>query len=825
MTHRAGDDARPTSGSAIHVAGIVQGVGFRPFVYGLALRHGLSGWVLNNSSGVSIRVFGSEDSLLAFASDLAAEAPPLAVIDQLDVLPLTPAEIDAARNAGALAGFSIRESEDQPQSFVPVSPDVATCPECLNDLWDPGNRRFRYPFTNCTNCGPRFTIVRAIPYDRPNTTMAPFRMCDQCQSEYDDPGDRRFHAQPNACPVCGPQLRLVVSSHANQDTATETGTDLRGDDALRAARRLIDEGKIVAVKGLGGYHLSCNAADDNAVRTLRDRKGRIGKPFAVMAPNLDAVRSFAIVSGDDASLLRMRTAPIVLLPKRDDCWLSEHVAPGNRMIGVMLPYTPLHHLLLESPTQMSDSHVRPPVFVMTSGNLSEEPIVKDDDEALARLASIADAFLQHNREIYVHCDDSVVRSFRGQPTPIRRARGYAPAPIRLPVSLPPILAVGGELKNTFCLTNGDYAFMSQHIGDMENLETLRAFEQVVAHYTKIFRVEPAMLACDMHPRYLSTRWASAYADEHDLPLIEVQHHHAHIAAVMAEHGLSTEQSVIGVALDGTGYGPDATIWGGEFLVANYAEYVRAGHLRVAPLPGGDAAIRRPYRMALAYLWDAGVDWNELLPPVQTASPEEQRILQRQLEAGLNTVGTSSMGRLFDAVASIAGIRHTVSYEAQAAMEMEALAVTAERGPCPISPYELEITPLKPERTKIGAAVQPSPNLQSLSAELQFEIDPRPLIRQIADDVVRGTSPEAISARFHATVAMIVRDACRHIRHRTGLEQVALSGGVFQNMVLLTLVVDMLEEAGFETLVHYRVPTNDGGIALGQAMVAQYAKRP
>ena len=844
------------AGRRIHVQGIVQGVGFRPFVYGLAVRHGLRGWVLNNSSGVEIEVFGADGALDAFVRELDMDKPPLAVIDVLTVQPIA---------GEPPVAFTIRHSAAQPDAFVPVSPDVAVCDDCLRELFDPQDRRYRYPFINCTNCGPRFTIVRDIPYDRPLTTMAPFVMCPTCQAEYENPANRRFHAQPNACPDCGPMLQLLASPGAD-DARLGLAEPLAGDAALLHAQRLLDSGHIVAVKGLGGYHLACDATDDAAVLTLRSRKGRVGKPLAVMAPDLDTVRSFAHVTPAEARLLTSRERPIVLLRKRKHdgrnvgagagkdagapgARLSEHVAPGNLTVGVMLPYTPLHHLLLH---RDETSSTPAPVYVMTSGNLSEEPIVKDDDQALERIAPLADAFLLHNRAIHIHCDDSVVRVFREEALPIRRARGYAPFPVRLPHVLRPILAVGGELKNTFCLTNGRYAFLSQHMGDMENLETLRAFEAAVEHFARIFRVRPEWVARDMHPAYLSTRWAEAYAAQNGLPVIAVQHHHAHIAGVMAEHGLDNDDRVIGVALDGTGYGTDGTIWGGEILVASYNSFQRVGALRPVPLPGGDAAIRRPYRVALAHLWAAGMAWDEALPPVAACPPEERRILKRQLETGLNTVPTSSMGRLFDAVAALAGVRQTVTYEAQAAMEFEALAqesgstaydvqdvirpvqasplhdsrATDRRGGIlnarrTLGKAHLQVTAAKSSSQESRERPVEPASLQSGVSEVQFEIDPRPVLRQLVQDVLAGTAPGVISFRFHQAMADVVRDACLAARDLSGLHTVALSGGVFQNVLLLGAVLDRLQSSGFKALTHLHIPANDGGLALGQALVAHY----
>ncbi len=794
------------SARSIHIEGIVQGVGFRPFIYGLASRYRLGGWVLNNSSGVEIEICGDDAVIDEFVRSIRSECPPLAVIDMLIETP-----VDAAPCANQVGGsreFVIRESEDQPHAFVPISPDVATCPDCLHEIFDPANRRYHYPFTNCTNCGPRFTIVRDIPYDRPLTTMAAFKICDACRAEYEDPANRRFHAQPNACPDCGPQVSLSAST-SGRLTQTLQG-HIVGDEALSTTQTLLDSGYILAIKGLGGYHLACDTGNDEAVQRLRERKGRVDKPFAVMTANIAAVRTFACVSEAEVALLTSRQSPIVLLRKRADCWLSDLVAPGNDRVGVMLPYTPLHHLLLNDTWENGVSSDHPRTYVMTSGNLSEEPIIKDNGTAHAQLDSLVDGFLDHNRDIYIPCDDSVVRAFRDKIIYIRRSRGYAPSPIRMPFPMKPLLAVGGELKNTFCLTNGQYAFMSQHIGDMENLETLNAFEHSADQFQRIFRVEPEAIACDMHPAYLSTRWAEQYATEHDLPLIQVQHHHAHVAAVMAEHGLGLDERIIGLSLDGTGYGTDGTIWGGEILICGYASFARIGRLRPAPLPGGDAAIKRPYRTALAYLRDAGISWHESLAPVQAASQDERRILQRQLETGLNTPMTSSTGRLFDAVAAIAGARQVVTYEAQAAMEFESLASSAGA-----HAYSL-IGAIKSTRSDTDRRSQ---SLLSHPPGLQFEFDTRPVVQQVVDDVLCGVPQESISARFHETIAEAMLICCRLARNETGLDRVALSGGVFQNSLLLGSILDRLADDGFTVLMHRQLPANDGGLALGQAVIA------
>ncbi|HEY77338.1 MAG TPA: carbamoyltransferase HypF, partial [Thermoflexia bacterium] len=572
----------------IHITGVVQGVGFRPFVYNLATQLGVSGWVLNSSSGVEIEAVAPPGVLDEFVERLRTDAPPLARIESITVTECDPAVSDPAT---LQSGFTIRHSEARPGEFQPISPDIAICDDCLRELFDPNDRRYRYPFINCTNCGPRFTIIKDIPYDRPSTTMAPFKMCPECQAEYDDPTNRRFHAQPNACPVCGPRVWLQVPTPQPETLHLETqnlNPETAPDAPIQAARQLLREGAIVAIKGLGGFHLACDATNDEAVARLRERKGRVDKPFAIMAFDLETVERFCEVNDAERALLTSRERPIVLLRRKPDCPISPLVAPNNRYLGVMLPYTPLHYLLLE-PTGdgLPPAGPWPLALVMTSGNYSEEPIAIDNDEALERLAHLADAFLLHDRDIHARCDDSVVRIFQGEELPIRRSRGYAPYPIHLPFDLPQVLAVGAELKNTFCLTRDRYAFLSQHIGDMENYETLRFFEQMVEQLARTFRVQPEIVAHDMHPGYLTTRYAHERSGEAPATcdLLPVQHHHAHIASCMAENGLSGEQPVIGVAFDGTGYGTDGAIWGGEFLIADYRSFRRAAHLKYVPLPG------------------------------------------------------------------------------------------------------------------------------------------------------------------------------------------------------------------------------------------------
>lgn len=747
------------------VTGVVQGVGFRPFVYGLAGRLGLVGWVRNTSAGVTIEVEGIPPQVDEFRAALTRDAPSLSRIESVAAELVPP-------DGGSQ--FEIRESAPQAGAFQPVSPDVCICDDCLRELFDPADRRYRYPFINCAHCGPRFTIIKDIPYDRPQTTMAPFEMCPDCAREYHDPLDRRFHAQPTACPACGPSVWLESGEFA-----------IRGSQpAIDEAKRLLSQGKIVAVKGLGGFHLACDATNESAVAELRRRKGRVDKPFALMMADMAAVERTCHVSPEERGLLLSRERPIVLLRRREAALhpIAPSVAPRQRTLGVMLPYTPLHYLL------MADSRWQ--VLVMTSGNYSEEPIATRNDEALARLGPLADAFLLHDRGIHIRADDSVVRVVESKPAasplPVRRSRGYAPLPIRLPFGAPCILAVGGELKNTFCVARDQYAFLSHYIGDMENLETLQSFEQGIAHFESLFRIAPEIIAHDLHPDYLSTRFA--IRNSQAARRIAVQHHHAHIAACLAENGHDGKQPVIGVAFDGAGYGTDGAIWGGEFLIAGYSNFERAAHLAYVPLPGGDAAVRKPARMALAHLLAAGIPLARDLPPLSALSPAEQRVVERQIAAGLNSPPTSSMGRLFDAAASIIGLRHEVNYEGQAAIELEAIADPSETG-----------------AYSFGAAPE--------------SIQPGPVIRALAADFRGGAPAPVLAARFHNGVANLVRDVCIRLREARGLNQVALSGGVFQNETLLVGTLARLRGAGFEVFTHHLVPPNDGGIALGQAVVA------
>jgi hydrogenase maturation protein HypF len=763
-------DSEAIARRGFHVSGVVQGVGFRPFIYNLARSHTLTGWVGNTSSGVDIEVEGPSSAIAAFQDAITTDAPPLAHIDAIQSHDLPPRGDHA---------FEIRHSQAQAGQFQPISPDVATCNACLAEILDPADRRYRYPFTNCTHCGPRFTIIRDIPYDRPQTTMAPFTMCPACQAEYDDPADRRFHAQPNACPACGPRLTL----------APTPGGDLPADlpaDPLAATRTLLAGGWIVAIKGMGGFHLACDARNASAVEQLRARKGRRGKPFALMVRDLETARALCAVSDAEAALLGSQERPIILLPAHPDNGIPPAVAPRQRTLGLMLPYTPLHHLLLQPEPGIPD------VLVMTSGNLSEEPIATGNDEALSCLGGLADAFLLHDREIHIRCDDSVARVFQGAELPIRRARGYAPYPVHMGADTFPLLACGAELKNTFCLTRGPYAFLSQHIGDLENLETMAAFRASVAHFERLFRAQPQALAYDLHPNYLATRYALQRAADEALPAIGVQHHHAHIAACLAEH--RHPGPVIGVAFDGTGYGDDGAIWGGEFLLADRRGYRRLAHLAYLPLPGGDAAVRRTYRMAWSYLRHAfGAEWPDL-STLRGCDLVERRVVERQMVAGLNAPLTSSIGRLFDAVSALCGVCLEATYEGQAAIELEMLADPTEDA--------LYDWPL-------GDPADGNP----------WALDPAPLIRAIVTDVSAAVAVARIAARFHNTLAQMVTDVCRCLRQSTGIGEVALSGGVWQNVTLLQQTRARLHAAGFTVYIHRLVPPNDGGLALGQAAVA------
>ena len=744
----------------VNVNGIVQGVGFRPFVYQLAGLHGLKGEVANTSSGVIIHIEGPARQVSSFEADLAAKHPPLAYIVEID------SQSDTVKN---YSEFVITKSKGKSRISTLISPDVSICEDCLSELLDPDNRRYHYPFINCTNCGPRYTIIDDIPYDRPKTSMRHFKMCTACQSEYDDPHDRRFHAQPNACADCGPRVSLF-DGHRNE---------IQAIDPIGKAAQLLKQGFILAIKGLGGYHLAADAGHGEAIRHLRERKMRAEKPFALMSFDLDSTRRYAVTEAAEEKLLTSIQRPIVLLRKKHPNCISEDVAPKNKYFGVMLPYTPLHYLLLNHGFA---------ALVMTSGNLSEEPIAIDNDEAFNRLTDIADYFLVHDRDIYLRSDDSIVRHVAGSKRFLRRSRGYVPIPIFLRNEVPPILACGGELKNTICVTKQNQAFLSQHIGDLENPATHEFLELTATHLERILDIYPQIIAFDMHPGYFSTQFAR---EQEARDKIAVQHHHAHIVSCMAEHQL--EGPVIGLSFDGTGYGTDAAIWGGEVLIAEEHEFHRAGHLAYVPMPGGDAAIREPWRMALSYLQDAfGEGFRDLnLPFLKAIDSPRQAVISQMIFRRVNSPLTSSLGRLFDGVAAICGIRNQVNFEGQAAIELEMLAADAAD-----STYEYEWVEGN-----------------------SFKIPTAPIIRGIVKDLGGGGSVADISAKFHRTLVCLFADICAVIRKEQGLDRVVMSGGVFQNAILLTGLAAELEKRGFTVFSHRLVPTNDGGLALGQAVAA------
>jgi hydrogenase maturation protein HypF len=756
-------------GARIHVTGVVQGVGFRPFVYALAKRLELFGWVRNTSAGVDLEVDGELEAIKSFERALHEEAPPLAKIDCIEIEVIQPI---------GFSEFLIIHSQPLEGAFQPISPDVSICEDCRREMDDPEDRRYRYPFINCTNCGPRFTIIEDIPYDRPKTTMASFELCSHCSDEYHDPLDRRFHAQPVACSDCGPKVWLEMDG----DVIAEA------EDAIQEARRLLKKGKVIAIKGLGGFHLACDATSVEAVAELRRRKHRVDKAFAVMMVELETIEKHCFLDNRERELIGSHERPIVIVKRNPNSSIAREVAPGQDTLGVMLPYSPLHYLLLEVEQGFPES------LVMTSGNFSEEPIATSNEDARGRLAPLADAFLLHDRGIRIRCDDSVVRAFEQSVYPLRRSRGYAPYPVHLHREAIPLIGVGGELKNTFCLTRGRYAFLSQHIGDMENYETLASFEDGVEHLENLFRIKPEAVIYDLHPNYMSTRYALERAEREGLPAVGVQHHHAHIAACMAENGLDGKDPVIGVSFDGTGYGDDGAIWGGEVLVCDYSGYERKYHLSYIPLPGGDKAVREPWRVALAWLDRMGIEPATIPSFLQARTPEEIKVVLQQIEKGINTPLTSSMGRLFDVAATLCGIRYTVNYEAQAAIEFEAL-----------------VDPAVTEAYSFGIE--------------EHVIDPVPALRGLIQDVQKRVPVGKIAACFHNGLIKVILDVCRDIRSKTGIRDVALSGGVWQNMVMLKQAVDDLQTEGFSVFLHREVPANDGGIALGQAVVGMHFLDP
>ena len=791
------------------VTGTVQGVGFRPHVYRLAVALGLTGRVGNDSGSVFIELQGPSAALATFRRRLVDEQPPLAHVDTVTVVDL-PLEDGAATSD---TRFDIVDSRRVAGPVTTAPPDTAACGDCLAELMDPADRRHRYPFITCTNCGPRFTIITALPYDRPATTMAGFPLCGPCEREYHDPLDRRFHAQPVACAKCGPRLRLrsAVDGFPGRPATARAGDGAAepaggSDEILAAVQALLAGGAIVAVKGIGGFHLACRADHEPTLTTLRERKQRPGKPFAVMARDLATARTLAHISDTEAAVLSSPVAPIVLLRRRDDAPLAGSVAPGNPWIGVMLPSSPLHHLLLHDVPDAGRS--APAVLVMTSGNLAEEPLCIDDEEARDRLGAIADAFLLHDRPIAVPCDDSVVRvdllGTEATTTVIRRSRGYVPGSLPLPFDGVPALAVGGQLKTVAGLTDGRRVWLSAHIGDMGSLATLRAFERTVERFAAMHQVTPERLVADAHPDYTTRVWAVSHGEGR--PVVEVQHHHAHIASVMAEHGV--DEPVLGIAFDGTGYGSDGTVWGGEMLLADYDGFERIAHLSPVPLPGGDAAIRHPRRVALSHLRSAGIAWDDDLAAVAATPIEERALLDTQLERNLRCLPTSSMGRLFDAVASLLGVRHDVTFEAQAAIELEVLAGSAGTIAPPASGSASEIQ-LPLVRSAHG---QPT------------HLDAGVLIRGVVAALRTGVATPVIARRFHEAVAAAILEVALDVREGGGPELVALSGGVFTNALLTRLATEALTDGGFTVLRHRLVPPNDGGLALGQLAIGARGER-
>jgi len=775
----------------IQIKGIVQGVGFRPFVFALARRSALKGQVLNNSVGVLVDVEGEECQIKQFISELKTNPPPLSNIESI--------EFSNYAKAVNYSDFRIVESNSNGAKFMPISADIATCDDCLREMFDENNRRFRYPFINCTNCGPRFTIIENVPYDREQTTMRDFEMCKACSVEYENPLDRRFHAEPTACADCGPKLFLF----SNEFEPQKRRDAAENKDAIEQSRQLLQNGKILAVKGIGGFHLVCDALNAEAVKNLRARKYREDKPFALMANSVEIIKKYCFVSEAESELLLSKERPIVLLERKPDADIPEAIAPKAKNLGFMLPYTPLHYLLLENQATP---------LVMTSGNISDEPICYEDAEANERLKKIADYYLLHNRRIHIRTDDSVVRLLKSEEIypqintdghrlekdksqisnpksqiVMRRSRGYAPVPIKTAVKFEKqILACGAELKNTFCLTRDNYAFVSHHIGDLENLETLKSFTGGIEHFKRLFNLQPEIVAYDLHPEYLSTK----YALEIDATKIGVQHHHAHIASCLADNEIKGE--VIGVAFDGLGLGTDGKLWGGEFFVADFLEAERIAHLEYVPMPGGAKAIREPWRMAAVYLHRAfGDDFLNLeIPFVKNLNKGAWKTIRQMITTETNSPLTSSMGRLFDGVASLLGVRDAVNYEGQAAIELEAIA---EKN-CSDG-YVFEI------------------------AEDESIIKISDVFHQIIKDMLEGISPKVISAKFHNGVAHLISFIARQIRNERKLNRVALSGGVFQNMFLLEQTCRILKSDGFDVFAHNRVPTNDGGISLGQAAIA------
>jgi hydrogenase maturation protein HypF len=752
----------------IGVSGIIQGVGFRPLIYRLATTRGLTGYVANTAAGVTIEIDGSEHDLERFVHSINNEKPPLASIDQLHV---EKSEIDPAVKHKS---FEIHASIASGNRIGPITPDTDVCDNCLTEFFDPEDRRYLYPFINCTDCGPRYTLIEKTPYDRPLTSMKHFPMCEQCRAEYIDPLDRRFHAQATCCPICGPSVTLT-DSH---------GLTLDGDNPLQMAADLLQSGKIVAIKGIGGFHLAVNGADPEAVANLRKKKGRPDKPLAVMATSLEKIKSFALISLEEQALLTGRSKPIVLLQKKSTSALAENVAPANRFIGAMLPYTPIHHLLLKAHDFLA--------LVMTSGNLSGSPIVKDNDEAFEKLANIADYFLLHDRPIVTQTDDSVIRLDGNNSAIYRRARAFVPKAVKLKMNSGRTLALGAIIKNTVCLTKEKEAFLSQHIGDLDNIDTQHHQKNITNHFQSLMRIEPDLLVHDLHPDYPGSRYAQS---QKELPSIGIQHHHAHAVSCMAEHGL--DGPVIGLTLDGNGYGPDHTVWGGEVLLADYHTFERLAHLSTVEMPGGDAAIQEPWRMAVSHLYRAyGPEYKDLKLSILQDHADKITLIEQMIDKSINSPLTSSCGRLFDSVAALLGMRHTVSFEGQAAAELEML--------------------LEPDNTDSS-----SYPFEIIKAENKPWLLPvKPIITGIVEDLLENIPPQLISKRFHNTLAALFTGICQEIRDQKNINSVVLSGGVFQNLNLLRPVKSSLEVLSFDVYAHEQVPTNDGGLSLGQAVAGR-----
>ena len=758
-------DIRKIIRARFEISGIIQGVGFRPFIYRLAKAQGLAGHVANTAAGVIIEIDGTEQEIEDFTKAITLEKPPLATIKELYVV-RSEIDPDATRQS-----FQIIESLSAGKRVGPVTPDSDVCDNCLVELFKPDNRRYLYPFINCTDCGPRYTLIEKTPYDRSLTAMNNFELCERCQAEYSDPSDRRFHAQATCCPACGPSVTLT----------TPDGQTVEGDDPIRRASDLLQAGKILAIKGIGGFHLAVNAGYHKAVASLRARKGRPDKPLAVMAADMEQIKTFAGFSPDEQKLLGGRAKPIVLLQKNSPFPLAENVAPDNRFIGVMLPYTPIHHLLFYYNIFQA--------LVMTSGNLSGSPVVKDNDEAFSKLANIADYFLLHTRPIITQADDSVIRMSGSYAAIYRRARAFVPTVITLKKNGGRTLALGASIKNTICMTKGREAFLSQHIGDLDNMDTQLHQLNISRHFQSLLRIEPALLAHDLHPDYPGSRYALS---QKELPAIGVQHHHAHAVSCMAEHGL--DGPIIALTLDGNGYGPDNTVWGGEVLLADYHMFERLAHLSTVPMPGGDAAIREPWRMAFSHLYQAfGPEYKGLNLQLLQDHRDKTDIIRQMIDNSINSPLTSSCGRLFDSVASLLGLRYTVSFEGQAAAELEMLLEPNDRDSA-LYPFEV---------VKSGST--------------PWLLPVKPFITAIVQDILEKKKPHRISRRFHNTLAAIFTKVCREIREQKNINQVVLSGGVFQNLNLHQQLKTNLEALSFTVYSHEQVPTNDGGIALGQAL--------